>query len=97
MFEGGFTPIALYRLPRIAQAFFVGVSILRHDRGDTLGCHQHKAKPSPRSVVEYFAFIQALKLTRYALYIPGDRTSRFIPTSTTSFPPEVSLSMVLSG
>ena len=52
MLQGGFTPIALDRLPGVAEALFISVAVLRHDRRHSLGTLHRHAQTSGRSVIE---------------------------------------------
>src|ERR1700678_602017 len=52
MFQGWLSPVALDRLPSIAQTLFVSIAILRDDGGHALGGHQRQAKASWRAVIE---------------------------------------------
>src|SRR6202042_3158649 len=46
-------PVGPDRIPAVAQSFFVGVAVLRNDRGDPFGMPDCKPETGWRAVVEY--------------------------------------------
>src|SRR6202012_1674770 len=49
----GLTPVLLHRIPRLlAQAFFIGVAVLRDDGGDALRMRKGEAEAGGRAVIE---------------------------------------------
>ena len=51
--RSGFFPVFLNRVPALAQAFLVSITILRNDRGDSLWMRQSKTQSDGGSVIEY--------------------------------------------
>src|SRR5215468_8636357 len=49
----GLTPIPLNRIPALAEAFLVGVTILGYNRGDSLGMCQSHAKTHWRAIIKH--------------------------------------------
>src|ERR1700722_17983310 len=46
-------PVLLYGLPGIAQALLIGIAVLRHDGGQTLGSRHCQPEARWRTVVEH--------------------------------------------
>src|SRR5262245_16039308 len=57
-------PVALDRIPALAQPFLIGVAVLRDDRGDLRRVARREAEADRRAIVEYVDGITAE---------PGDR------------------------
>jgi hypothetical protein len=48
-----FAPVPLYGLPGIAQAFFIGIAVLRHDGGHPVGSRQSQPEARWGTVVKH--------------------------------------------